>query len=133
MQQEKIQYIKNFLLKKMEELQDVAGNTVHRMKNHEEKYPDVCDQAAYEYSKAIELAVRGKEKDMMLDIQETIMRIDRGLFGICDHCGQKISEERLISAPMSKLCLACQSNFENRAKVTGKRFTEKRDIFKDAC
>ncbi len=132
MQQEKIQYIKYFLQKKMEELQDVAGSTLKRLKNNGEKYSDVCDQAAYEYSKSIELAVRGKEINMMLDIQEAIMRIDRGLYGICDHCGQKIPEERLNGAPLSKLCLQCQIDFENRNRIVGKRFTQKVNL-KNAC
>ncbi|HPD57855.1 MAG TPA: TraR/DksA family transcriptional regulator [Smithellaceae bacterium] len=125
MQQEKIQHIKNFLLKKMDELRNVAGNTLQRLKNNGEKYADVCDAAAYEYSKAIDLAVRGKERNMMLDIQETIMRIDRGLFGICDHCGRKIPEERMIGAPLSKLCLPCQMDFEKRNGMLRKRFSQK--------
>jgi DnaK suppressor protein len=132
MQQEKIQHIKNFLLKKMDELRNVAGNTLQKLKNNGEKYADVCDEAAYEYSKAIDLAVRSKEKNMMLDIQETIMRIDRGLFGICDHCGQKIPEERIISAPLSKLCLSCQMDFEKRNGMVRKRFSQKVKI-ENAC
>ncbi len=125
MQRENIQYIKCFLQKKMQELQDVAGSTLQRLKNNGGKHSDVCDEAAYEYSKSIELAVRGKEINMMLDIQETLMRIDRGLYGICDHCSQKIPEERLNSAPLSKLCLQCQIDFENRNRIVGRRFTQK--------
>ncbi|MGO8716989.1 MAG: TraR/DksA family transcriptional regulator, partial [Smithella sp.] len=65
-------------------------------------------------SKDIELNCRDKEWHLLLDIKETIMRIDSGLFGICDHCGHPISQKRLIAAPMSKLCVTCQREMENR-------------------
>jgi DnaK suppressor protein len=42
------------------------------------------------------------------------MRIDHGLFGICDHCGRPISQKRLMAAPMSKLCVLCQEEIESQ-------------------
>lgn len=118
MRQEKIQFIRNALVKKMEALWSSADNTISKMKHDDGKFPDPFDEATVETIKFVELACRDRERELMLDIKETIMRIDRGLFGICDHCGRVIHEKRLFIEPMSKLCVECQEEREinNRHK-----------------
>jgi DnaK suppressor protein len=76
MRQEKIQFIRNALVKKMEELWSSADNTISKMKNTEGKFADPFDQAAIETNKFVELACRDRERELILDIKETIMRID---------------------------------------------------------
>jgi DnaK suppressor protein len=114
MKKDKMAYIRNFLVQKMEDLHKSANDTIFKLKMSEGKFADPVDQAAVEASKDIELNCRDKEWHLLLDIKETIMRIDSGLFGICDHCGRPISQKRLIVAPMSKLCVICQQEMENR-------------------
>ncbi|MFA5285122.1 MAG: TraR/DksA family transcriptional regulator [Smithellaceae bacterium] len=112
MKREKIQLIRNTLVKRMEELWSNANNTISKMKNGEGSYADPFDQAATDTNKFVELACRDRERELMLNIKETIMRIDRGLFGICDHCGRTIDEKRLHIEPMSRLCTECQEEKE---------------------
>jgi DnaK suppressor protein len=105
----------------MEELWSSADNTISKMKNTEGKFADPFDQAAIETNKFVELACRDRERELILDIKETIMRIDRGLFGICDHCGRVIHEKRLLIEPMSKLCVECQEEREIYNKQKSRR------------
>lgn len=114
--QKKIELIRNTLVKKMEELWANADNTLSEMKKAEGCLADPFDQAATESNKFVELTCRDRERELMLDIKETILRIDRGLFGVCDHCGRMIHEKRLRIEPMSKLCMACQEEKEIRHK-----------------
>ena len=114
MNKDKTAYIRNFLVRKMEDLQKSADHTILKLKINNDKYADPFDQAAVESGKDIELNCLDKEWHLLLDIKETIMRIDRGLFGICDHCGRPISQKRLMAAPMSKLCVICQEEIESR-------------------
>jgi DnaK suppressor protein len=116
MRQDKIQQIRSLLVRKMEELLSLANNAITKMKNAEGKYADPFDQAAIETNKFVELACRDRERQLILDIKETIMRIDRGLFGICDHCGRAIPLKRLMLAPLSKMCMPCQKMLETRSK-----------------
>jgi DnaK suppressor protein len=106
--------IRNFLVQKMEDLRTSAGHAILKLKKSDDKFADPFDQAAVEASKDVELNCLDKEWHLMLDIKETIMRIDSGLFGICDHCGRPISQKRLMAAPMSKLCVMCQEEIESR-------------------
>ena len=96
MKQEKIRSIRQSLVKKMEELWSIADDTISKMKNTDGKYADPFDQAAIESNKFVELACRDRERQLIFDIKETIIRIDRGLFGICDSCGRTICEKRLL-------------------------------------
>jgi DnaK suppressor protein len=98
----------------MEDLRTSAKDTIIKLKISDAKFADPFDQAAVEASKDVELNCLDKEWHLMLDIKETIMRIDSGLFGICDHCGRPISQKRLMAAPMSKLCVMCQEEIESR-------------------
>jgi DnaK suppressor protein len=123
MRQEKIQHIRSVLVQKMDDLLSVANNAIAKMKNTDGKYADPFDQAAIETNKFVELACRDRERQLILDIKETIMRIDRGLFGICDHCGRTIAVKRLLLAPMSKMCMPCQKIMETHVKQKGGRLS----------
>ena len=109
----------------MEELWSIADNTISEMKNADGKYADPFDQAAMESNKFVELACRDRERELILDIKETIMRIDGGLFGICDHCGRIIHEKRLLIEPMSRLCVACQEQQEINHKQKKRKWAMK--------
>lgn len=108
--------LRRSLVRRMESLLASADDTIRKLKVNHDKFPDPFDQAALEVSKNIELSCRLKDWDLLLDIKETILRIDHGLFGMCDHCGRQISPKRLRVAPMSRLCVDCQEKMENRKK-----------------
>ncbi len=116
MRQEKIQSIRKTLVKKMEELRSNADDTISKMRNADGEYADPFDRAAIESSKFVELACRDRERRLILDIKETIIRIDWGLFGICDSCGKAICEKRLLIETMSRLCIDCQKKSETSNK-----------------
>ena len=122
MKKDKMAHIRNLLVKKMEDLIKSSDHTILKLKINNDKYSDPFDQAAVESGKDIELNCLDKEWHLILDIKETIMRIDYGLFGICDHCGRQISQKRLMAAPMSKLCVMCKEEIEaQQNKQTNRR------------
>jgi DnaK suppressor protein len=125
MRQRRIQFIRRALVRKMEELRLSADNTISRMKDDEGNCADPFDQAATDSIKFVELACRDRERELMIDVKETIMRIDRGLFGVCDHCGRMIHDERLSIEPMSRLCTECQDEKEISHKRKNRRLTMK--------
>lgn len=108
----KIDSIRRLLVQKMDALHASAHHTIQRLKTTNVVSADPFDHAAIETCKDVELNCRHKDWHLLLDIQETILRIDHGLFGICDHCGQRIASKRLRALPMSKLCVTCQEEVE---------------------
>jgi len=132
MKQGKIQHIRYALVQEMEKLMLVADNTISKMKNTDGHFADPFDQAAIETNKFVELACRDRERQLILDIKETILRIDRGLFGTCDHCGTVISERRLVLAPLSRTCVPCQNAMETRGKRRDGRISAQEISFNHA-
>lgn len=50
----------------------------------------------------------GKEGQReMRAIRAALQRMDDGTYGICQSCGEKISEERLLALPAAALCRIC--------------------------
>ena len=42
--------------------------------------------------------------------------IDKGTFGVCDDCGEKISVKRLEARPETTLCIRCKEDQERVEK-----------------
>ncbi len=41
-------------------------------------------------------------------IEEALRRIEEGLYGVCQDCGEEISAKRLAAVPWARLCIVCQ-------------------------
>ena len=46
-------------------------------------------------------------------VKESLARLRSGKFGICDSCGDEISEKRLSALPTALFCLECQESYEH--------------------
>lgn len=111
-QQKLMANIRRQLLLQMEHLQIAADRTAGRIKGEAGNSADFMDQAAVEHDRAVELAIRERERKQILEIQETVLRIDHGQFGLCVRCGEAITPKRLLLAPMSRLCTSCKAKME---------------------
>jgi len=64
-------------------------------------------------------ALDGKIRDEMKQIENTLARIDKGGYGDCEDCGQKIAAKRLEALPYAVRCIACEEKFQNRRATVG--------------
>ena len=119
MEKEKIDYYRNLLTKKMEELLAEAGKMVVDMSDEEETFPDPTDRASLESDRNFLLRIRDRERKLIVKIREALERIENGTFGICEVCGEEISEERLRARPVTTLCIDCKTDEEEKEKVGG--------------
>jgi DnaK suppressor protein len=49
------------------------------------------------------------QRDELGLIHLALERIERGIFGVCEQCSERISEERLLETPWKPDCSACES------------------------
>jgi DnaK suppressor protein len=119
LREKKIQDIrKNLVLQRKEllvgamealnELNDLPGQTV---------FPDLGDQATAEIDRNFMLRLKGREQKLLKKIEEALERIDHGLFGICDKCGQEINIRRLEARPVTTMCIECKTLQEEEEKL----------------
>jgi DnaK suppressor protein len=82
-------------------------------------FPDLGDQASAETDRNFMLRLRGREQRLLNKIEEAIDRIDKGVFGICDSCGDDITVKRLMARPVATLCIDCKEEQEEEEKLQG--------------
>ena len=58
-------------------------------------------------------------RKLISKIREALDRIDDGTFGICESCGEEISEKRLKARPVTTLCIDCKKKQEANERARG--------------
>ena len=114
----KLKYFRYMLQQKIHELLDDAGKTVSEMTNGKDNnFPDPNDLATFLSDRNFELRIRDRERMLIGKLREAIKRIDDKTYGICDTCGEQISEKRLLARPVTTHCIDCKSKLEKLEKL----------------
>lgn len=83
-------------------------------------FPDLGDQASAEIDRSFMLRLRGRERKLLKKIEDAIDRIEQGLFGICDKCGEAIDIKRIEARPVTTMCIECKTQQEEEEKLREK-------------
>jgi DnaK suppressor protein len=89
------------------------------MTDGKDNFPDPTDRASLESDRNFMLRIRDRERKLIVKIGEALARIENGEFGICESCGEEISEERLRARPVTTLCIDCKTREEELEKSRG--------------
>lgn len=119
MKKEDIEYFRNLLAKRLEDLLARADDTVSGMTARIENFPDPTDRASLEEDRNFMLRIRDRENKLIKKIKKTLARIDNDTFGICETCGEEISIERLNARPVTTQCIECKTKEEAFEKSLG--------------
>lgn len=60
----------------------------------------------------MQLALRRRLEERRIEIEAALKRLDTGVFGVCEECGDDIGQARLMASPTALLCVQCQSDRE---------------------
>jgi DnaK suppressor protein len=115
----KQKYFKNLLTERLNELLAEANKTVSGMTDQVENFPDPTDRASLESDRNFTLRIRDRERRLISKIKDALDRLENGSFGICESCGEEISDKRLKARPVTTLCIDCKKKQENQEKVKG--------------
>ncbi len=119
MSQKKLRSFRNLLDEKLAELLSEATKTMTGMTSQEETFADPTDRATLESDRNFTLRIRDRERKLIAKIKEAIERIENGSYGICEVCGEEISEARLKARPVTTLCIDCKTRQETDEKLRG--------------
>jgi DnaK suppressor protein len=110
-----VEFFRNLLNERLQELRTEAGKTVEDM-DGDETFPDPTDRASMESNRNSVLRIRDRERKLIFKIQEALARLDDGEFGVCETCSEPIGIERLKARPVTTLCIECKSSQELEEK-----------------
>lgn len=86
---------------------------------------DIYDQASSERDRELGLLLGDREREKIHSIDEALLRIDEGDYGICEECDEDIPLGRLKAMPFTRHCVKCKSDLEKLQAQT-KRVEEER-------
>ena len=85
-----------------DETEEIVGNS----DNH------LGDTASATLDREIDYSLEENSEQVLRAIDGALRRIDEGTFGVCETCGQAISEERLEAIPYATQCIDCRRKGE---------------------
>jgi len=113
-------YFTNLLNKQLNELMKKEKDTpVTSVVGVSEQAPDFTDQATFESDMDLNIHMKERENKLIFKIKEALERIENGTYGICDICGESITETRLKARPVTTVCITCKQNQENQERLRG--------------
>ena len=73
---------------------------------------DFADAGTATFDRERDLSIRNNIRDLVEQVGRAISRIDEGIYGTCERCGQPIDAARLKALPHASLCLDCKRREE---------------------
>ena len=108
---------RTLLTDKRDEILKKAKQTLEQdMALDTDDLPDEMDLASSEYLQSFTFRLRGREKSFLDKIEKALRKIDEGTFGVCEECGEEISEARLKVRPVTTLCINCKMEEEEKER-----------------
>ena len=78
---------------------------------------DTYDIASDERDREINLLLSDRERKKLQQVDSALQRVDNGEYGECEECGGEIAPGRLEAMPFTRLCVTCQSEFEQAQRT----------------
>ena len=120
MRKKDIQYFKNILQNELDMLMVRATSAVGELV--EDAYvneADLLDRAADELARNNRLRFKDRESRLIAKIQNCLLTIEEGTYGICQECEEPISLARLKARPVTSYCIDCKTKQEAFERLTG--------------
>ena len=73
---------------------------------------DIVDRANNSYNRELMFSLSDGERQLVLQIDAALRRMDEGAYGHCANCGQPIAMPRLQAVPWARFCIDCQEMAE---------------------
>ena len=115
MDEKRLDYFRNVLLERLRQhSENVRENQSDalEMAAADDGVKDVADMSLMDVNQEIEYRLGERESQMVADIDQALLRIDEGSYGVCARCGKDIPEARLEALPTARDDAECQTLIE---------------------
>ncbi|MCK5533484.1 TraR/DksA family transcriptional regulator [bacterium] len=77
---------------------------------------DIADAAFDSVERELLFELNDNERRILGNVEDALLKIEKGTYGSCEKCGKEIEIERLKVMPFAKFCINCKSQMESRPK-----------------
>ena len=103
-----LQRYKRVLLEKRGELSSALGEAQSRVPAAGGLHGDYMDQATADSEAELQIRLHQSDGRLLTAIEEALVRIRQGTYGVCVVCAQPISKALLEAVPWTHLCRGCK-------------------------
>lgn len=97
------------LLEQRQEIVNMYNQDVRAgQESTDEPTEDIVDRANNSYNRELMFSISDSERQLLLQIEDAINRMDAGTYGRCTNCGNTIHPLRLEAVPWARFCIDCQ-------------------------
>ena len=113
MKKRDVEKFKKILLQQKEDLLKNARKTLSGdIHLDPDDFPDEIDTASSEMNLAFQGRLRERERGLISKINQALGKIEEGVYGECESCGEQISLKRIQARPVAELCIDCKAEQE---------------------
>jgi DnaK suppressor protein len=113
MQPEKLAHFKTILLNELRQhTEHIRQDQADALELSDQDVKDTVDLSVLDVNKELALRLGERESRMIADIDQALLRIEEGSYGVCARCGKVIDERRLEAVPTARYDANCQAIIE---------------------
>lgn len=113
MNRERLEHFRQLLLAQLgEHSEHIREDQAAALEVSDDGVKDSSDFSVMDLNKDLALALGARESQMVADIDQALLRIREGSYGVCAGCGKPIDEKRLEAMPTARYDAACQAQIE---------------------
>lgn len=111
--------VREDLLARREELQAEYEQSMETLREYQETargegVDDSGDAGSNTYEREQQMSLANNNRDLILQVDHALARLDEGTYGICETCGKPIAKARLQAFPSATECVTCKQRGEAR-------------------
>jgi DnaK suppressor protein len=118
MNSDRLQYFRRLLLDELRRhARHVGEDQAAAIDAADDGAKESADLALRDVIQGLALKLGDQESHMVADIDQALLRLDEGSFGLCVRCGKPIEERRLEAVPTARYDAVCQTAIEQAGGI----------------
>jgi len=86
-------------------LNDPMGDSISELSLYDNHPGDVASEV---FERGKDIGFKAYALQQIEKVEDALVRLEKGQYGICDKCGQPIPKERLATIPLTTMCVKCR-------------------------
>ena len=114
MNAERLKHFRRLLLDQLrQQTEQVRTDQAAALDFQDDGVKDSVDLSVLDLNKEIALRLGERSSQVVADVDQALLRMKEGSYGICGRCGKPIDERRLEALPTARYDAVCQAAIES--------------------
>jgi DnaK suppressor protein len=111
---EKLNHFRDLLINQLRQhTEQIKTDQAAALEFYDDSVKDSVDLSVQDLNKEIALRLGERSSKVVADVDQALLRIKEGSYGICARCSQPIDERRLEAVPTARYDAQCQAIIES--------------------